>query len=187
MKKITQILLICVLLVGFVVFAKAQSTISDEKRQLISELITVMNIEAQTKNSMSVMFTTLESVYPISFRASLDARNDLSTKNKERMVKNFTDSQRQFTEKFKEKLAKKIDYRELAEEMMMPSYNKHFTVSELKDLITFYNSPTGKKFIEATPEILSESAKASQATFLPKILKIVDEIIKEDIANLGQK
>jgi uncharacterized protein len=187
MKKITQIFLICVSLVAFASFAKAQNDITDEKRQLISELITVMKVETQTKASMSVMFTMMESVYPISFKTSLDARGDLSTKQKERLVKSFSDSQRQFTEKFKEKLAQKINYRELAEEMMMPTYDKHFTANELLDLIAFYKSPTGQKYVDIMPEILSDSMKASQTSFLPKILKIVDEIIKEDIANLEQK
>jgi hypothetical protein len=35
---------------------------------------------------------------------------------------------------------------------MIPVYKKHFTHQEIKDIINFYESPTGKKLSQKTPE-----------------------------------
>lgn len=43
------------------------------------------------------------------------------------------------------KAAKKMDVDGLMEELL-PVYAKHYTLSEVKDLIAFYETPTGKKF-----------------------------------------
>ena len=41
-----------------------------------------------------------------------------------------------------------------------PIYKKHLTISDLKQIIKFYESPVGKKLTQATPEMLVESMEA---------------------------
>lgn len=48
-------------------------------------------------------------------------------------------------------------------ELIVPIYDRHFTVSELNDMITFYQTPTGQKVISTMPAILPESIAAGQA------------------------
>ncbi|HET9327740.1 MAG TPA: DUF2059 domain-containing protein [Candidatus Eisenbacteria bacterium] len=45
---------------------------------------------------------------------------------------------------------------------IIPIYDKHFTHQEIKDLMTFYGSPTGKKAIAVLPQVMSESAALGQ-------------------------
>lgn len=42
-------------------------------------------------------------------------------------------------------------------ELLIPLYDRHYTETELRALISFYESPAGKKMLEATPEIMKES------------------------------
>lgn len=42
-------------------------------------------------------------------------------------------------------------------ERMIPMYKKHFTHTEVKELITFYKSPIGSKLAEKTPIMTQES------------------------------
>jgi hypothetical protein len=37
-----------------------------------------------------------------------------------------------------------------------PIYARHFTAGELRDLINFYNSPTGQKSLKVLPQVMSE-------------------------------
>ena len=46
---------------------------------------------------------------------------------------------------------------------LVPLYKKHFTRAEIKVLIAFYQSPTGKKLAEETPLITKDAMKISQA------------------------
>lgn len=43
------------------------------------------------------------------------------------------------------------------------AYAARFTEAELKELVTFYNSPTGKKFVTTLPAVLQDSFERMQA------------------------
>jgi uncharacterized protein len=45
---------------------------------------------------------------------------------------------------------------------MIPVYKKHFTHQEIKDIIDFYESPTGKKLSQKTPVLTQESMAVGQ-------------------------
>lgn len=46
-------------------------------------------------------------------------------------------------------------------------YDKHFTDKEVKDLVAFYESESGKKFIEKTPEISGEFMSLMMTKYMP--------------------
>ena len=46
--------------------------------------------------------------------------------------------------------------------MMTPIYKKHFSLSDIEELIEFYDSPVGKKFVEKSPLIIQESMIVGQ-------------------------
>ncbi len=45
---------------------------------------------------------------------------------------------------------------------LVPLYKKHFTHADVKELISFYNSPTGKKLAAKTPLISQEAMQLGQ-------------------------
>lgn len=48
-------------------------------------------------------------------------------------------------------------------DILLPIYQKHLSLDDLKNIIVFYQSPTGKKLAEKTPLIAQESMQAGQA------------------------
>jgi hypothetical protein len=68
----------------------------------------------------------------------------------------------------------------LVNEDMVQIYDKHFTQQEIKDLINFYESPTGKKMLAKTPEISSDLMNIMMAKYLPefreKLMKKLNEL-----------
>lgn len=46
-------------------------------------------------------------------------------------------------------------------ELLVPVYQKHFSVEDLKDAIQMYKTPIGKKISEKTPIIAQETMQAS--------------------------
>lgn len=42
-------------------------------------------------------------------------------------------------------------------DIMASSFAAHFTEAELKDILTFYNTPTGKKYVAEMPKVIQES------------------------------
>ncbi|MEA5403944.1 DUF2059 domain-containing protein [Arcicella sp. DC2W] len=57
---------------------------------------------------------------------------------------------------FFDKVLTTIDYDEFIM-LYVPIYDKHFTHSEIKELIAYHESPIGKKVIEKQPLIMSDS------------------------------
>ena len=52
---------------------------------------------------------------------------------------------------------------------IIPVYGKYFTEEELKELLTFYKSQTGRKYLTLMPQIIQDSMKASMAYFQSKM------------------
>ena len=54
-----------------------------------------------------------------------------------------------------------VDPDELAG-LIVPIYQKHFSEEEIRELLRFYRSPTGKKVTETLPMVMQESMVAGQ-------------------------
>ncbi|MCP5046996.1 MAG: DUF2059 domain-containing protein [bacterium] len=77
------------------------------------------------------------------------------------MVKVFKRSQPSVPDTFWKEFMAEVDPNELVE-MVIPSYDKHLTHEEVKQLIAFYQSPIGKKLVSVQPQIMQESMVAGQ-------------------------
>ncbi len=79
----------------------------------------------------------------------------------EQMVGAFKQTMPNAPAKFWDDFMKEVDPNDLVK-LMVPVYDKHFTHDDIKQLIKFYESPIGKKFLEKTPMITQESMTAGQ-------------------------
>ena len=55
---------------------------------------------------------------------------------------------------------------------MIPTYAKHFTNAEIKELINFYKSPIGVKNLNLTPVLMQEVMQVSQKYFQESVKKL---------------
>jgi hypothetical protein len=61
-------------------------------------------------------------------------------------------------------------------------YKQNFSDKELKDMLAFYQSPTGQSMLEKMPIVTQESMQASQrmmTNVMPKINALTEEMSKE--------
>ncbi len=74
------------------------------------------------------------------------------------------------------------EVKELSKKMidveMVTIYDKHFTHDEVKDLIKFYESPTGKKLLEKSPAMTKELMNL-MAKYMPEIQEKMSKHIEE--------
>lgn len=76
------------------------------------------------------------------------------------ILDDFKDSIPQdFVEKFREKVAEDA---EGFVTILSGVYERHFTKQDVEDLILFYESPIGKKYIEKMPLVTQDSMRAGQ-------------------------
>ena len=101
--------------------------------------------------------------------------------------KKFGDIVSRMAIKYRDRVVKKIDVNQLIEQVSYPIYDKYFTESELRDIIGFYKSSTGKKANAILPQLVGESMSRTNEILLPKMTSIMTEIIAEELANLIKK
>ena len=66
----------------------------------------------------------------------------------------------------------------LINEELVGIYSQHFTHEEIKDLIKFYESPTGKKMIEKTPEVTTDLMN-SMMKYMPEFQQRLTKKLEE--------
>lgn len=64
-------------------------------------------------------------------------------------------------QKFWDDFAKEVNPDDLVR-MTIPIYDRHLSLPELNDAIRFYETPSGRKLIQAMPQITAESMQAGQ-------------------------
>lgn len=92
--------------------------------------------------------------------------------NSDEMIQGIMGSMKQFTksslegeagEKFEtmfDEFMKGMDFSEITE-LTIPVYQKYFTPEDIRGMITFYESPVGKKWVGAMPKIMADSMAIS--------------------------
>ena len=81
-------------------------------------------------------------------------------------------------EGFFDKVLNKIDFDELIM-LYVPIYDKHFTHSEIKELIAYHESPIGKKVIEKQPLIMADSMQMGKAFGEKLGMKVYQQMLEE--------
>jgi len=76
------------------------------------------------------------------------------------MNKNIKHTIDQAPEAQKEKYEKLFNVNEIIE-LLIPIYSKYYSKTDLINMIQFYESPTGVRVLESTPEIMKETIDAS--------------------------
>jgi hypothetical protein len=68
--------------------------------------------------------------------------------------------------------------------LLIPIYDRNFSHDDIKGLIQFYESPIGRKLLEATPQITRESYAAGQEWGLKLGQDLVNELIRQGYISL---
>lgn len=163
--------------------AATKPEISAEKKVLIRELLDLTNSTQITQSMVKAQFDEMEKQLPdIEWKAISESadiakltpaqRNAIRAKMNERLAKT--------SKRMREVFEQRIDLKQMIEDMSYPLYDKYFSESELRDLVTFYKSGTGKRVIEVMPALLAESIGRSMDVMLPKIQEVVREVQEAD-------
>ncbi len=153
--------------------------ISPEKKALIKELL---EITESGKNAGQIMESMVRSELPKLVSTVLKAAPALDSDRPE-VQKQFSEIVSRMAVKYRDRVIQKIDVNQLLEKVSYPVYDKYFTESELRDIIGFYKSATGKKAIGIMPQIIGDSMRRTNEILLPQMSSIMTEIIAEELLN----
>jgi len=147
-----------------VLLGVSNCVIGQDKSDDLKKLFEVMDAE----KTMSEMMDNIKPIFKK--QAELEFKNDEDKLNYSKYLDYLLGEM------------ERISIRMLNEDMYA-LYDKHFTQEEIKYLIQFYESPTGKKFIKKTPQITKELMETMMQKYMPEfqnnIIKKLGELKKE--------
>jgi len=158
-KRISTMIVIVVFICGSNVFAD-----ENNKRKMAEDLLLQMGMNKNSEMMMSQIAKMQENTF-----ASMGIEKDKDTKRKE------------FMDKMWKLITTELSWERMKEDFIK-IYADVFTEGELNDLINFYKSPAGVKYIEKMPELMKKSFEISQARtqkLLPELKKLIEESVEK--------
>lgn len=115
----------------------------------------------------------MDTIYTQMIDKALSAQSEMlpqKLRDDKEMYKEFQNIMNKFMHKY-------LSWDKVKEDMAK-LYAKHYTASELKDIKTFYLTPTGQKALNIMPQVMMESIQLSQSKILPHMGEMQQEIMK---------
>lgn len=103
-----------------------------------------------------------EKVVEIQKTLRLVGMEKLMTQMKTQMFTMFREKAKDVPEEYWKRAESKFDMAELIQ-LIIPLYDKYYTIEDLKALNAFYESAVGQKVLSTLPQITQESMKIGQA------------------------
>lgn len=164
--------------------ARAQE-IKPEKRVLIKELYLATRADKLADSFTNVLLTQMERDVPKMISETPEMA-DLINREREQAQKTIVETSGRVLRRFKELMPDRINFAEVMEQMFYPIYDRFFTEEELKDLVAFYKSPTGRKSIEVMPQLMQDAVQRSNKALNAKVMALLTEVMQEEKKNIGR-
>ena len=161
--------------------------ISPEKRALVKELVDAINVRKSAKDMFEVIEAQIQKQMVDMMWQTLSQMkemNELTEAEKQEMQDKVKENAQQGFKRFLDSLNKRVDFGQLTEDVSISVYAKYFTEKELKDLIVFYNSDTGKRSMEIAPSLMAESMSQTNERLMPVMDDIMRDIASDDTNKL---
>ena len=141
-----------------VLHAQAQPDNSPATREDILKLLTVMDTQAQVKQTMQQVMAQSQ---VMAHQAMKKRHPEMTAEQLARMDKESAE------------IARTFPVEQIVEDMI-PVYQRHLTKADVEAMIGFYSSPSGKKILHDMPAIMAESMEA----VYPRLQKNIDDIMR---------
>ena len=119
-----------------------------------------------------------EKVTEIQKTLRLVGMEKLLVQMKTQMFSMFREKMKEVPEDYWKRAEAKFDTSELIA-MIVPLYDKYYTMEDLKAVNAFYESPAGQKVLSTLPQITEESMKLGQAWGEEVAKRVEREVIEE--------
>ena len=111
----------------------------------------------------------------------------LTNEQREKARKDFFDDSQRSSRRVRDLMNERIDFPAMIEDITYELYDKYFNLEDLKTLVEFYRTPTGKKSVEVGPKLFNESVTITMEKMKPKMLDIMAILQKEEDERINKQ
>jgi hypothetical protein len=182
-----QLVVVIVLLIfsffGNLICAAADSTNDDE---VYMKFLNAIGIEAQYNQMINLMVTQYQQSFVTGVQTAIKKVNDISEKDKTDIQKVANESMKSFLQKLKVKMNEIMPYQDFVSKIYLPVYKKHFTIDEIKEITSFYEKETGKKYISIAPTLMQESADVYNQNYNQKVMQAGTSLAESEFSKVKE-
>ncbi|MEN3331232.1 MAG: uncharacterized protein V7641_597 [Blastocatellia bacterium] len=151
-----------------------------KKQELIRELLVVTDASNNAKKVIDSVVSEMNKQYPQIVERLADAEPGLTPTQRQKAKQILGENQARFTQQLLERLKQRVDIGQVVESISSSLYDKYFTEDELRDLISFYKTPTGKKTLSVMPQYFAESMQRTGEKLSPILTTVIMEMAAEE-------
>jgi hypothetical protein len=168
----------------------ATQSISPEKKALIRELLELTSSKKTIDALFKAQAEQMDKELPeITWRAvsGMSELKSLTPEQREEIRLKVNSSALRAGRRMYELIQEKIDFSKLIEDVFLPLHDKYFTEGELRDLVAFYTSPTGKKVIDVMPNLITTAMQQTVDKIMPQVMELVTQIQNEETEQMEKE
>ena len=154
---------------------------SPHKQELLNKLADVANVRANATLGFQALMGNLSASFNGVAQQVVGASQLVAPADRQATIDRIVAARDRVVKQIGDRIAQRVDYPKMSVDTYMRLYDKLFTEQELGDLLTFYQTPTGRKLTSSAQQMLAESGQA-QGQLLTVTRQVVDEVMKEEIA-----
>ena len=159
----------------------AQNATVENKKSLISQFRKLTGAD-KVNLSLNVSTDIRED-----FNLLLAQEKDLTNAQKQELTKSINEANDRIDKTAKSFLSDQQKLTKLSEEIIFQIYDKAFTEDELKELITFFQTPTGQKAAAFLPNLSKQVEQSFSQAAVAELRAIVSPKIEAEHAQFQQK
>jgi len=165
---------------------QAQTPELTPKQAATQELLDLLGATQVAK----AIFVTLIDQYAQAL--SKDSVQSFEAKNwppeiKEKAVAITRDFYTRLAKRLREEVPSRLHYEETVNRLYLDAYAEYFSEAEIRELIGFYKSPAGQKFLGFGPKVSTTLQQKAMAEIETPTLNLTKEIVAEEIKELEKR
>jgi len=150
------------------------------------QLLELVHVRQLAQDSQKTLMTQMPAYIEQMMEQTIEEDPDLTPAERKEAAAQSAKAAKRAMKRFEELYAKKVDVPKAAEDISAELYEKYYTADEVKDLIAFYNTPTGQKTITIMPKLMNDAMQLQMQRVGPVVQSIMAQVTKEETKNLEQ-
>lgn len=154
--------------------------IAPAKKELIKAFLDITEATKMVENFSQTITMQLDRSYPQIMTQMVTRDGGFKDTSAEEKTKMLNESKARFFASFQEKYKAQVNPSKVIDDIYYPAYDKAFTDEDLKGLTAFFKTPLGEKLLKTQPRISQEIMQKLSASFHPKVMQLIDELMKSE-------
>jgi hypothetical protein len=154
---------------------------TSEKTAIYQKFFKVTGTETQYKQMRQLLVSQFTQGLLAGISRAISKNGAISDADKVEVKKLTNDFVQDATKRMFESYDKELPFSDLVKNVFMPTYEKHFTLAEIKEITAFYQRPLGQKFVKLAPTMMHETVGRMSKMYGQTLHDISLKVLKEEM------